>query len=359
MNICVLIGNGFDLALGLKTGYKDFIAEYLKTHKESESPDVKWLCETISSDPATWGDAEIAFGKLPFDEARQDALESYKAVEESFSDSLENYLSQENSRFHIPPEEREGTRLQLLRNICELTNSMTSGHREKCRLANASEVSVAFLNFNYTDTLKQILGDLPSTETIDGLVSGPIKTTQVCHVHGTLESGILFGVDAPNQISSQSVRGYCERTGETVKPKGAETIGFSDRSNGVELLNNANVVITFGLSFGASDKSWWRHLWNRVFSSNPSAQLIICPYSLNRSARKQGNRTVRIYADEKKKVFRSFAGENEIVQLESATADRMIVLQPLADEQNPYDYLHLNTLQEKYTKKREVDTDEP
>lgn len=62
MNICVLIGNGFDLALGLKTGYRDFIAEHLRTHRESKSPDVKWLCETMSAytvaDP--WGHERIA-----------------------------------------------------------------------------------------------------------------------------------------------------------------------------------------------------------------------------------------------------------------------------------------------------------
>ena len=349
MKICVLIGNGFDLALGLKTGYKDFIAEYLRTHRGSNSPDVKWLCSAISNDIETWGDAEIAFGKLPFDDARQNAIETYMIAEESFSVSFQEYLSRENRRFHIPPQEREDVKVQFLRHIFELTNCMTSGHKAKCRLVNPSEVSVSFIDFNYTDTLRQILGNQPSTIEIDGLVQGQITIEPVCHVHGTLESGVLFGVDAPDQISSQAVKDYCARTGETVKPRGAEAAGFTERSNGVELLNSANVVITFGLSFGRSDTSWWRQLWDRVFSGGSYAQLIICPYSLKRPVQILGNRMVRIYAEEKKKVFHSFAGKNENVQLEGAMADRIIVLQPLHDEQNPYDYFHLSNLREKYT----------
>lgn len=349
MNICVLIGNGFDLALGLKTRYRDFIAEYLKTHSESENPDVKWLCETISADLTTWGDAEMAFGKLPFDEVRQHPIETYMAAEESFSVSFQEYLLRENSRFQIPAEERDGTRIQLLHHICELTNYMTSGHKAKCRLVNASEVSVSFLDFNYTDTLRQILGDLPATVSIDGLMPGQIKIEPVCHVHGTLDSGVLFGVDTPDQISSQPVRDYCTRTGETVKPRGAEAAGFTERSSGAGLLNSANVVITFGLSFGKSDTSWWRQLWDRFFSRGSYAQLIVCPYSLKRPVQILGNRMVRIYAEEKKKVFHSFAGKNENVQLEGAMADRIIVLQPLHDEQNPYDYFHLSNLKQKYT----------
>ena len=41
MRICVLIGNGFDLALGLETGYKSFVQEYLKQNKETENADIK------------------------------------------------------------------------------------------------------------------------------------------------------------------------------------------------------------------------------------------------------------------------------------------------------------------------------
>ena len=143
---------------------------------------------------------------------------------------------------------------------------------------------------------------------------------------------------------------HIEKFGEKpIAGEDAQAAGFTERSSGAGLLNSANVVITFGLSFGKSDTSWWRQLWNRVFSSGAYAQLIVCPYSLKLPVQILGNRMVRIYAEEKKKVFHSFAGKNENVQLEGAMADRIIVLQPLHDEQNPYDYFHLSNLKQKYT----------
>ena len=351
MNICVLIGNGFDLALGLKTGYESFIAEYLKDHRASTNPDVKWLCDTIEENIETWGDAEIAFGKLPFDAARQKAVDTYRASEEDFSVSFQEYLQHENSRFFIPPNDKEDSKVHLLQHLLEVSNWMTSGHKEKCRLVNVGEATVDFINFNYTDTLWQILGDMPSTVRIAGERPITINLNSLCHVHGTLESGVLFGVDRPSQIADPSVRDYCARTGETVKPRGADMAGFSEHTHGENILKNADVVITFGLSFGASDTSWWQKLWAAVFRGGSHSQLIVCPYSRQRPVHILGNRMVRIYAEEKKKVFHSFAGRNENANLESTTAERIIVLQPMPDEEDPYDYFHLAGFKSKYLDK--------
>ena len=349
MNVCVLVGNGFDLALGLKTGYRSFIAEYINEHRESQGADIKWLCETIEKDLETWGDAEIAFGKLPFELARKNPTETYMSCEEDFSVSFQKYLRRENKLFVVPEHEQESTRKLILRSLLELPKWMTTGHRAKCRLVNPKDVSVDFINFNYTDTLKQIVGvDLPISQKIDSPLS-EVTMHSVCHVHGTLDDGVLFGVDSPEQIVNQSVRGYCSRTGETIKPRGAEVAGYAARAAGVELLRAADVIVTFGLSFGASDKSWWQLLWERVFDGGRHSQLIVCPYSLQRPVEILGNRMVRNYALEKKRVFHSFAGVNEIASLEGTTADRIIVLQPMQDDQNPYDYFHLTELSHKYS----------
>ena len=351
MRICVLIGNGFDLALGLKTGYKSFVQEYLKQNKDTENADIKWLCNNIEADLENWGDAEMAFGRLQFSDARKNGLGTYQASEESFSVAFQEYLQKENARFSIPLEKRGETSQTLVKRLFELSKWMTAGHAAACRvMPKEMELFIDFLNFNYTDTLSQILGVDASglakvkfnmgTQIIEADVS-------VCHVHGTLDRGVLFGVDSADQIKDGNVQAYCSRTGETIKPRGAEVAGFSARSDGIKKLGLADVVVSFGLSFGASDKGWWQKLWENVFGGKGS-QLIVCPYSLRRPAQILGNRMVRIYADEKKKVFHSFAGPNEIATLESATADRIIVLLPMHDEDNPYDYFYLRDLKQSY-----------
>ncbi|MBQ0033198.1 MAG: hypothetical protein KBT68_10415 [bacterium] len=73
MNVTYIIGNGFDLALGLRTDYPSFIKHYVdampqrvqKGEVRPDSPLLK-LCEKAKDDPKTWADAERAFGLLKF-----------------------------------------------------------------------------------------------------------------------------------------------------------------------------------------------------------------------------------------------------------------------------------------------------
>lgn len=71
MNITYMIGNGFDLGLGLKTSYRDFLKWFLESKsKDSKNVDSRMmrLCEVISKNVDTWSNAEIAFAKLDFTE---------------------------------------------------------------------------------------------------------------------------------------------------------------------------------------------------------------------------------------------------------------------------------------------------
>ena len=61
MNITYLIGNGFDLNLGLKTKYADFLQEY----RNIESGDlvIGKFKSDIANNLKHWADAESAFGE--------------------------------------------------------------------------------------------------------------------------------------------------------------------------------------------------------------------------------------------------------------------------------------------------------
>lgn len=66
MNIVYLIGNGFDINIGLKTRYKDFYDYYLALDSSGDNEHVKklkeHLKETLSTDDKYWSDLEIALG---------------------------------------------------------------------------------------------------------------------------------------------------------------------------------------------------------------------------------------------------------------------------------------------------------
>ena len=72
MNITYLIGNGFDLNLGLHTKYSDFI-EWLNNEESSDKASIQELqksideyCKGKKDAPINWSDTEEAFGLFTY-----------------------------------------------------------------------------------------------------------------------------------------------------------------------------------------------------------------------------------------------------------------------------------------------------
>ena len=61
MNITFLIGNGFDLNVGLATTYSAFLEEYAKP-SDKDSDLLKYFKQKILKDAKMWSNAELAFG---------------------------------------------------------------------------------------------------------------------------------------------------------------------------------------------------------------------------------------------------------------------------------------------------------
>ena len=63
MRVTFLIGNGFDINLGLNTRYKDFIDVYKKPN-ENDDVVIKTFKNHLVENKENWSDAELAFGKF-------------------------------------------------------------------------------------------------------------------------------------------------------------------------------------------------------------------------------------------------------------------------------------------------------
>ena len=78
MRIVYIIGNGFDLSLGLKTKYSDFY-NYLNQNYESCSPSLRGLLKDVGADCELWSNMESALGlyteKLKTDQELKDLYE--------------------------------------------------------------------------------------------------------------------------------------------------------------------------------------------------------------------------------------------------------------------------------------------
>lgn len=63
MRILLIVGNGFDLNLGLPTSYRHFYKYYLE-HTESRNEHVNKLKSIIKDDIENWSDLELKLGEV-------------------------------------------------------------------------------------------------------------------------------------------------------------------------------------------------------------------------------------------------------------------------------------------------------
>ena len=360
MTITYLIGNGFDVGLNLKTDYKSFIDWYLA--KQNVSSEMNWVRREMRDQPNRWSDAEIAFGQLKFAEQGKDSVQVFNQSYDSFSAAFVEYLVERNKLFEIPEAERRKTAEEFIRRVVCLHEYMSPQCSQLYReQMNSQQVDINFLTFNYTDTLEQILDfhagqsnefsvQVSNNQTIKVLVKN------VHHVHGTLDDAYVFGVDIPDQIVDPDVRRYCERNGGMLKAKADAKLGLLNRNWGMDMLRRSNRIVTFGLSFGASDTSWWKLLYDRVFSNG--MWLVMCPFRNDLPERLSAKKRGDVYMDEKKKVFHSLSIANPKMeaQLEEASPPNIISLRPckVSDglgKEHWCDYFRLSTLAGYYTKK--------
>ena len=133
MNITFLIGNGFDLNLGLNTRYSDFLAVY-KTIREEDSNFIQFMKKRINEDSILWSDAELALGDstkylIGDDEkTRFDAVEAFSNFHIDICMRLASYLEEQQSRlpsFDNPEE--------IAKKMAICLNGFANGFREESR----------------------------------------------------------------------------------------------------------------------------------------------------------------------------------------------------------------------------------
>ena len=92
MTISFLIGNGFDVNLGLNTTFSSFLDCYTKENA-NDTEMIERFKKSILKDKKRWSDAEIAFGEYTeiFKREGKSADDYYECYDD-FCEHLANYL---------------------------------------------------------------------------------------------------------------------------------------------------------------------------------------------------------------------------------------------------------------------------
>lgn len=119
MNITFMIGNGFDLNLNLKTGYKDFYKYYIERTKD-DNDDI--ISRSVEKNYELWADLELGLGRFlkDIDATQIDDFLDSKANLESI---LTDYLAKESAKFNIADENKF---------VEEFTNKIVNFTEEFC-----------------------------------------------------------------------------------------------------------------------------------------------------------------------------------------------------------------------------------
>ena len=316
MNITYIIGNGFDLALGLRTDYPSFIKHYVgemprrvqRGEVRPDSPLLK-LCEDMKDNPKTWADAERAFGRLKFSSMGDKAISVYDECYDDFVGSFYDWLTFEDSRFLVGDTMSDSSRNAWIASLIRLDKYMPSGRKSAYLdyLSGGGDVVLNFINFNYTGTLEQMLGSENDKKWIvkipqDRLLH--VKVGSVCHVHGSLKTNdVVFGVDNVSQITDETVRNYCNMTGGLLKAKVDENIRAGYESVAKKILRDSQLIVLYGVSCGETDMSWWQNIYQRVIGQH--AKFVVCPYSKEHVLAKSAKQKCDIMATAIRNAFRT------------------------------------------------------
>lgn len=288
MYITFMIGNGFDLSLGLKTQYTDFFKYYID--QNSTNHVVNELKGNIERNLSTWADAELALGQYTkyfgIDEIAQ-----FDSCYNDFCLSLIKYLkSQENSIANIVNHTNMSDQIKegmfklviqlpsLLRNqstevISKLIDSSPQNHEYK------------FLNFNYTNCFDKCLASIGAQgQSVSGHIVNKATYNNylgnIIHIHGTLTEDMILGVNDESQIANKDLLKIRSVKRSIIKPIANEALRLERDTQGAEIINKSGIICIYGMSLGKTDAIWWERI-GKWLQSNNSNQLIIMDYCKN------------------------------------------------------------------------------
>lgn len=305
MKYTYLIGNGFDLNIGLKTSFGDFFKKYCQVTSNNNDL-IKMFKKEINSNLSLWSDFETQMGiytkqVVPFGEM---SLIEYNFCMEDFRNELVSYLQNEEDRINA----------YIFRNKCDVVchraieypfQFMRTGLKKELEryILNFINESIEynFLIFNYTHTFEEflcplgylVIGDHDSTprhwtdeDDEESMILDSIG--HVIHVHGELGNAILLGVNDEEQIINLKLKDNKDFLYNYIKPTANYMLGDRQDEEAKKIISESDIIFVYGMSLGESDKIWWHQIveWLSTKEGHREHFLIVFWFdsSLNRNS---------------------------------------------------------------------------
>lgn len=255
MDITILIGNGFDKALGLKTGYYDFY-NWLNI-QQTDAEYISLMRKKIKKNKDLWSDFEKGIGQFANRFVEEDLPDDFSPWKSGIDKFLVEYLNSLDTSARV----RE--LLKKDKNI-QRSHDYIQGFILSMKLLNSDLFSNAdepifghMISLNYTDSLDQIAGNM---QTMNNSIFQ--MDSDVLHPHGKLSSGIIMGVNDITQINNKNIQQNDNYSRIMVKSTQIEAQYPDARDKAICYIEKSTIICLYGVSLGETDKDWWQLLGN-------------------------------------------------------------------------------------------------
>lgn len=283
MNITFLIGNGFDVGLGMKSRFKDFFPIYKEKSQNKESR-IKQLSDSIESNYDTWADFEKALGEytLKFtSENKQDFIDQVKDFETEFI----AYLKWQESTLSFKDSDKIAhIMIEALTKFYSSDNLAIDSNSAVAKIYNNSSADshfYNFVNFNYTSLLLKSLQTIPQNIVCKRKHNENAEKTdkigKIIHVHGYCDKLPIIGVNDASQIANKELAKDSRFARYIIKPSINQHLRQGYDRDTTSIINSSTIICVYGMSLGATDKKWW-NLLIQWLNGSSDRQLVMFEY---------------------------------------------------------------------------------
>lgn len=274
MNIAYLIGNGFDLNLGLKTKYRQFYDYYL--NKKDDNMTISNFKRELSKNIEKWADLEIELGKYASKFNKKNERNLIELLND-IQDALADYIDSQDIVFTISDTDHKSLVKDLLSPESHLSPREKDNYLKYKEKFNATNYNINVVLFNYTHTFERLFRWEEKPITISSRHYGGFNYSNtinsVEHIHGTTTSDMILGVNDISQIDNEELRNSLTTIRSLVKSEMNINAGTLRDNRCSSIISNADLICIFGMSLGQTDSIWWQKVIERLKTSN--ARVII------------------------------------------------------------------------------------
>ncbi len=260
MNILYILGNGFDINLGLKTRYSDFYKYYVKI--ESKNENIRKLKDDIEGDQ-NWSDLELKLGEYS---SKVDSSEDFIELVEDIVECLADYIAEEEMKL----DELEIDYKKFLDNLSfpekNLSRLQSNILKEFKESFGRVSWKINILSFNYTRTIEEIMMNVIDMPTNYYGFSIAYKGTH--HIHGFHDKNIVLGVNDTSQIQNDEFSEAVEVKRAFIKKDCNKAMEHTEELICEKKIEGANMILIFGSSLGHTDKIWWEMIGKKLLNNN-------------------------------------------------------------------------------------------